>query len=311
MIEWPEMTGGTGTPPLTDEYVARRAWECRLSFRRILREPLLHFLLIGLALFLYYGLVAPGASDSQRIVVSQAQVDDLVRQFQGTWNRPPTSEELASIVEATIRDEILYREGQTLGLDLDDALIKRRVRQKLEVIAEEGVANDTPTDADLVAYMQAHPGEFRRPALVSFEQVYFPGTESDTGIDREIAAALSTLQRGADPTTLGRATLLPGRAEEAPLDLVARDFGELFASQLEALPVGQWSGPVKSGLGRHLVRITAITPPESPPLEAVRTVVAREWESNRRRRTLDDHYRQLRAQYDVEIEAQLSGATAP
>jgi len=122
-----------------------------LQVRRILREPLLHFLLLGLALFTYYGRVAPDDDGKRRIVVTQAEVDLLATQFQGTWNRPPTPAELNGLVDSYVRDEILYREGVALGLDRDDAVIKRRVRQKLDVLFEESIAQNPATDADLQA----------------------------------------------------------------------------------------------------------------------------------------------------------------
>ena len=278
---------------------------------RILREPLLHFLLIGLALFLYYGHVAPGDRETRRIVVSQAQVDDLVRQYQATWNQPPTPRELSGLVESYVHDEILYREGHTLGLDRDDAVIKRRVRQKLEVMSEEEISREAPTDAELAAYLQAHPDSFRQPAVVGFDQVFFATTGSGADLDRRIDAARRALARGADPATLGQATMLPGRLEETPLDLVAREFGEPFAKQLLAAPLGQWTGPLSSGFGVHLVRVNVLKPPVLPPLQAVRQAVAREWENDQRRRALDDNYRKLRRNYDVVIEARLPAGVAP
>jgi hypothetical protein len=278
---------------------------------RLLREPILHFLLIGLALFVYYGHVTPGDRDTRRIVVSVAQVDDLARQYQATWMRPPTSQELSGLVEAYVHDEILYREGRALGLDRDDPIIKRRVRQKLEVMSEEIVAATSPSDADLSAYMSAHPAAFRRPAIVSYEQILLAADGSDAAMDRRLAAARSALARGVDPATLGQATLLPRREDKVALDLVARTFGEQFAAQLGTLAIGQWVGPVVSGFGVHLVRINQRTPAALPQLEAVRAGVAREWEADRRKRALADDYGRLREKYVVVVEAKLPGAAPP
>jgi hypothetical protein len=280
----------------------------RLSFRRVLREPLLHFLLLGLALFLYYGRVAPDDDGGKRIVVSQAQVDLLSTQFQATWSRPPTPDELNGLVESYIRDEILYREGRSLGLDQDDAVIKRRVRQKLDVMIEESIAQNSPTDADLQAYLDANPETFRKPPVVSFEQVYF-GAEGD--VDSKLARARSALQQGADPATLGQPTLLPARQDRMPLDLVARDFGKEFADSLAGLTVGEWSQPVSSGFGMHLVRINAVEPAQLPALDAVRDIVAREWENARRKRAQASALAELRKQYEVEIQASLPQVPSP
>ena len=279
-----------------------------MQVRRILREPLLHFLLLGLVLFAYYGRVAPDDDGKRRIVVTQAEVDLLSTQFQGTWNRPPSPVELNGLVDSYVRDEILYRAGVALGLDRDDAVIKRRVRQKLDVLFEESVAQRPATDADLQAYLDAHPATFHKPAVVSFDQVYFG---SDAAAPQRLERARAALARGADPATLGQATLLPARQDALPLDLIARDFGEEFAGQLAKAPVGEWSGPVTSGFGTHLVRVSAIEPAQSPALADVREAVAREWENERRQQAHAAALAKLREQYRVEIQAVLPPVSSP
>jgi hypothetical protein len=272
---------------------------------RIAREPLLHFLLIGLALFLYYGHAATGSSDDRRIVVSQTLVDDLVRQFQATWSRWPTAQEQSSLVDGYVRDEILYREGKALGLDRDDTLIKRRVRQKLEVMAEEDSEHNAPTDTELGAYLNAHPEKFLRPAVVTFEQIYFgpPTPRSESRID----AAKSLLLGGGSWSALGEPSMLPHRIDMTDIDVVARDFGLAFATALATLPVGHWAGPVRSGLGVHLVRVDGWAPRALPLLDAVRSELRREWEYDRRKRELESNYEKVRANYDVVIQAKLAG----
>lgn len=283
-------------------------WSSQLRRSYIVREPLLHFLLIGLALFLYYGHVARAEPDARRIVVSQAQVEDLVRQYQATWNELPTPRQLTTLVDAYVYDEILYREGRALGLDRDDTMIKRRVRQKLEIISEENISHDAPSDAQLSAYLQLHADAFRQPAVVSFEQIYFTQTGSAADLQRRIESARGSLERGADPAALGQPTMLPAHLEQTPLDLVVRDFGEPFARQLLSVPLGRWSGPLPSAFGSHLVRVSFLKPPELPPFTSVRPLVARAWEEDRRRLALDDDYRRLRRQYDVVIDASLPAA---
>ena len=278
-----------------------------MSIGRILREPLLHFLIIGLALFLYYGHVAPGSSDERRIVVSQAQVDELAQRFQATWNRPPTAQELSGIVDSYVSDEVLYREGKALGLDRDDPVIKRRVRQKLEVMAEEAGERTTPTDADLAAYLQAHQEKFARPAIVSFEQLYFD--TSKAGAEARVNAAKMALSAGRSDAALGEPTMLPRTVDREGIDMITRDFGADFATALGTLPLGQWTGPVRSGYGVHLVRVSARTPSAPPSLDAVRQEVQRDWEYDRRQRAFEASYQKLLADYDVVIEAKLDGAT--
>jgi hypothetical protein len=272
-----------------------------LSIRALLREPLLHFLLIGLALFLLYGRVSPGDSDSRRIVVGQSQIDDMVRQYQSAFNRPPSRAELNGLIDTYIHDEITYREGLSMGLDKDDAVIKRRIRQKYELIAEEEERSGQ-TDADLAAFLKAHPAEFARPAVVSFDQIYFDPAATTP---EAVGAVKTALAKGADPAKFGQLSMLPRRVANSAIDLVARDFGDDFAKRIGAAPVGQWVGPIASGLGVHLVRVSARAAPTLPPLGQIRASVAREWESDQRTRSSQADYRKARADYDVIIRAKL------
>ena len=275
----------------------------RLS--RWLREPVLHFALIGALLFVAYGRMNPGAASGERIVVTRAIVEDLSRQHQARWMRAPSEPELASLVEAHVRDEILFREGVALGLDRDDPVIKRRVRQKFELMSEEQLAGVAPTDAELSDYMAQNAARFTWPARVSFEQIFFDGSRTAPEVERSVAAAKRALASGADPARLGQPTMLPRSTEDAPVDLVARDFGSAFAEQLVGVPQGEWVGPLASGLGAHLVRVSALAPAALPPLDEVRQQVAREWENARRERSRSESYRKLRERYDVVIEASL------
>ena len=277
-----------------------------MKFKSLLREPVLHFLLIGILLFVAYGRLAQVDKSGARIVVTQSMVDSMALEYQTRWSRPPTEQELASLVAAYVRDEILYREGMSLGLDRDDPVIKRRVRQKLEVIAEEQLARDAPTDADLAAYLEKNAGRFARPGTVSFEQVYFAAATPAAEVEAARAAAL----RGSDPARLGQPTMLPPSAHNAPLDLAARDFGREFAAELEKLPLDQWAGPLRSAFGQHLVRVSARAPAQNPPLAEVRAAVEREWENERRTASLAENYKALRSRYEVVIEAAAAASAA-
>jgi hypothetical protein len=140
-------------------------------------------------------------------------------------------------------------------------------------------------------------------ATLGFAWVVFFGAAAPAQVERRIAAVRAALERGADPATLGDATMLPPGVDKVAVDLIGRDFGEGFARELEALPVGQWSGAVVSGFGTHLVKVSERVPAALPPLEAVRPQVAREWENDRRTRALEEDYRRLRQRYEVVIDA--------
>lgn len=272
------------------------------GWRRWLHEPLGHFLLAGAALFVAYGWLAPAARDGERIVVTRTVSDELVRQFSARWMRPPTEQELAGLVESWVREEVLYREGLALGLDRDDPVIRRRIRQKLEVMSEERRAGDAPTEAQLHEYLTRNADRFRLPLRVSFEQIYFDAAATAPAVERAVVDARRALARGADLDTLGAPTMLARRMDDAPIDLVARDFGKAFADRLAELAPGDWQGPIASSYGAHLVRTIRRTPPSMPALDDVRRAVTREWESERRADAAARSYARMRERYRIVIE---------
>ena len=274
-----------------------------MNSRAILREPLLHFLALGATLFLIYGQVSLPNRDGKTITVGQRQVDDIVAQYQAQWNRPPTPAELRALVETQVQDEMLYREGKAMGLEQDDAVIKRRVRQKYDLIAEEAGAV-APTDAQLEAYRVAHLAVFTPPAVVTFDQLFFDPAKTDPVA---VAALRKALAAGAATDGKGQPLMLPAHVEATPLDLVARDFGTKFAASVGAAPVGKWVGPVASGYGAHLVRVRARDAPAMPPLAQLRDAVEREWANDERIKATAARLAALRAEYDVVIDARQFG----
>src|SRR3954451_3992344 len=273
-----------------------------MRIRTLLGEPMLHFLLIGIALFGAYRWVSPGDSGARRIIITQGVVDDLVTQHVAAKGREPSPAELSHLIESYVRDEVLYREGVRLGLERDDIVVKRRVRQKIEMIAEEDASTRAPSDADLSAYLTANPARFVQPAILTFDQVFIGKSRPGPGVVPVVAVTREALRKGADPEQLGQPTLLPHRMTRTPADLVARDFGASFAAALERVPVGEWVGPVDSSFGAHYVRVSDRTPAASPPLATVRDRVVREWENERRQRARNDAYTKMRGEYQVSIE---------
>ncbi len=266
----------------------------------------MHFLLIGIALFGAYRWVSPADSGGRRLVVTRGVIDDLITQHVAARGREPSSVELNHMIESYVRDEILYREGVRLGLERDDIVVKRRVRQKIEMIAEEDASTRAPTDTDLSAYLKANQARFVQPAILTFEQVFIGESTSGRGVVQAVAVTRDALRNGADPEDLGKPTLLPHRMERTPADLVARDFGGSFADALETVPVGEWVGPINSSFGAHYVRVSDRVPAVAPQLSAVRDHVVREWENERRRRAQNDAYTKMRGEYQVSIETKLA-----
>jgi hypothetical protein len=273
--------------------------------RRLICEPLVHFAVLGGALFAASSYLSPEESDDAAIIVSADRMASLAARFQGTWQRPPTEAELQMLVEAYVREEVLYREGLALGLDRDDQVIRNRVKQKMEILGEDATATE-PTDADLQKYLDDHREVFEIPAPASFEQVFFNPEQRGAGLDPDMRRALEAL-RASRPAE-GDRTLLPGRMARAlPRDITAA-FGPEFEQAIRTVPVGQWSDPVRSSFGMHLVRVTWRGVPTVPSLADAREVVRREWTRAQTAEARERLYRSLRARYTVTIEPLPSSA---
>jgi hypothetical protein len=274
--------------------------------RRLLREPLLHFLLLGGALFLIFGRGAPEArQDDRQIVVTQADINRLAAAFSQTWHRPPDADELQTQIDDYIREEVLYRTALGLGLDKDDLIIRRRLRQKMEFTFEDTVP--PPQEAELRAYFAAHADKFRSQPLISFRQVFVSlqrGNMAETDAQR-ILTQLVSATPGA--SSQGDALLLGEGFEQTPLDRVAALFGDEFAGALATASPGHWVGPLRSGYGLHLVLVTASRPAALPPFDQVRSAVEREWFAEHRATALKAQYQALRARYQIVVEKAPAG----
>jgi hypothetical protein len=274
---------------------------------RLAREPLLHFLVLGAALFaLHRAIAGPSETGGRAIVVGAGRADALAAGFARTWQRPPTADELSGLVADYVRDEVYYREAVALGLDRDDTVVRRRMRQKLEFLAEDDGLAAQPTEAELAAHLAAHADVYRTDTRITFTQIFFDPGKRGTALaaDAEaLRAALRTGEGSVDPETAGDSLLLEPRYVDAGDADVVRQFGPEFAGALRAATPGEWFGPVRSGYGWHLVRIDARTPGEVPALAAVRDAVARDWSTERRRAALDGQYEALRRGYEIRTES--------
>jgi hypothetical protein len=220
--------------------------------------------------------------------------------FSRTWHRPPAADELEAQIRDYIREEVLYRSAFTLGLDKDDTIIRRRLRQKMEFLFEDTVP--VPQEAELRAYLQAHVEKFRTQPLISFRQNFVSqsrGANAD-GDARRILARL--VSNAPDAANEGDALLLGDAFARMPLDRVVALFGESFAQTMAQSDVGRWVGPLRSAYGLHLVLVTAVEPAELPPFEQVRSAVEREWIAERRAAAQAAQYQALLAGYRVIVQ---------
>ena len=274
-----------------------------------LKEPLLHFLFLGMMLFGTYQWFGDHVEDTTKatraITVSQGRIRSLAETFTRLWNRPPTQEELDGLVRDYIREEVMYREALALGLDRDDTIVRRRLQQKLEFLSEDLAVVGEPTEQELDQFLTQHPESFRSETRLTFSQVFLnpdrrgASPEADT---TQLLAKLNAQSSTLDLVSLSDSRMLDPRLEEVSQSEVVKQFGAEFAAELLTLPLGRWQGPVKSGYGLHLVRVEERTLGHLPPLAEVRDAVAREWTEMKRREMKEAHYQALLTRYTVTVE---------
>ncbi|HZN99193.1 MAG TPA: peptidylprolyl isomerase [Gemmatimonadales bacterium] len=271
---------------------------------KVLREPLFHFLLLGGAIFGGYGILSrDNAPAAGKIVVTQGRIEALTAAFTRTWQRPPTASERDELIQDYIREEVYNREAISLGLDRDDVIIRRRLRQKLEFASEDVTAQVEPTDDQLRAYLIAHPDAFRVEPRFTFSQVFFNSERRGEHLRRDaVRLAAQLRQVGTAPDTLGDSFLLGPSFDSVPAGVVAAQFGEQFVAILGRLPIGQWQGPVASVYGAHLVFVSERTEGRLPALGEVRDAVRREWAEAQRVEASEKFYRAMLRRYTVTIE---------
>ena len=267
----------------------------RVRIGHLLREPLVHFLVAGLAVF---WLMAGRAADlgERRIVVDEPVVAALAERWTATYHAAPAPADLDGLIRDYVRDQVYYREALRLGLDRDDQVVLRRMRNKMEALATSAAEAATPSDAQLQALIDRDPARYAGETRFTFEQVYL-GADSPASRARGRAS----LARGGSLAVPPIAAPLPARFGDAGAATLGETFGDGFVSALAGLPVGVWSGPVVSGLGLHLVRLIAVHPGAPARLGDVRQRVENDWRAAAVTGAREVQYRRVLASYDVEI----------
>ena len=271
---------------------------------KFLKDPLVHFVLLGAAIFAVFAVLEnESGTDERRIVIPEAEIDGLWGAMSMLYGRAPTEADIAQLIEPRIREEVLYREALALGLDRNDSQVRQRLVEKMTFLSEDLIPAEPPGDAELAAFFDANRETFIEPARVDFEQLYFSPSAHGDGITAAAEAALAALAEGADPNDLGDSSTVPREREAASAEDLSADLGEEYATSISELPADQaWHGPIRSFFGVHLVRVTARTEARVPTLEEIRERVLSAFNAERRRNANEQAYQQLRGRYDIRIE---------
>lgn len=275
--------------------------------RRFLREPLLHFLLIGAAIFGLYGVAAERSALNAdgRIVVAAGEVERLRELWAWQRQRSPTADELRALVDGHVREEVLYREALRMGLDQGDSIIRRRLAQKLEFLMEDLAAARKPTNAELATFFALHSDRYRIPGRVSFSQIFFSPDRRGPAAEQDARLLLAGLRSDAPPdesADLGDSFMMAGSYHQQSADEVESLFGHEVAEALFQLEPDSWQGPVLSGYGWHLVRIDERSEARLPALAEVVEWVRSDWSYEQRRQANMAVFERLRARYEIAID---------
>jgi len=267
---------------------------------RLLREPLLHFFAVGGLIFILYANGGDlGKTSSDVISISAGQIDQLAAQFTSVWRRPPTDDELAALVDGFVREEVYYREALALGLDQNDAVVRQRMRQKIEFLTDIGAQMLDPTTDELQAYLVANDKKYSQGSRRAIEQIFLGQTPTPD----DIARALQDLD--SDPTrntsAFSERSLLPAELGLSLPEAIDSVYGNGFFEQIENYPVGQWSGPVVSAYGVHLVRVLDNQAAQSPSLADMRAAVLRDWQADKAKELRELDYIARKERFTIQI----------
>ena len=270
---------------------------------RVLKEPLFQFLLLGGLLVAAYSLLPPATeTPKDRIVVEASRIENLEKGFEAVWKRSPTPEERQGLIDDYIAEEVFYREAQALGLDQDDVVIRRRMRQKMQFLLQESLDRASPDEQALRAYFEANSERYRGEDRISFRQVH---VGDENAARKETMAPLLVKLNSADksaPQSPGGLAMLPAAMQAARVTEIDARFGEGFARELSSFPQGRWVGPARSSFGVHVVYVETNDPAPEPTFEAVLREVARDYRSEKHRETEDALIERLRSKYKVVID---------
>jgi hypothetical protein len=267
------------------------------SIRRLVREPLVHFLIAGALVFALMSGRAPDLGE-RRIVVNEQVVGGIVGRFYDSFHRLPTKDETDGLIRDWVQDQVYYREALHLGLDQGDEVVVRRLRRKMEAMAVSEAETRTPDEAELQALINKDPARYTEDPRTTFEQIYLG---ADTPQNRLLAEGqLTRLRRGGAASPIPAP--LPATLTDASGDEISATFGDEFALALRNVAPGPWNGPIASGLGLHLVRVTARKAPHPPILAEVRQRVENDWRAAASGKAREQAYARILQGYNVVIE---------
>jgi peptidyl-prolyl cis-trans isomerase C len=295
---------GAGAPP------PRKAPDELSAVKRWLGEPLLHFLVLGAGLFamsVYLNRGPGGVPSSTQIALTLDDLRQVESYFESQWQRPPTPEEFDRLVENKVQEEVLYREALAMGLDKDDTIVRRRMAQKMQFLAEDVATAREPTTEELKSWFEQNDAKFAQPSRLGFRHLYFSPDRRGARARDDAAKALRQLAGQPEDAkvaaSLGDPFMFQDYYRDRAPDFLGKEFGPQFAQAVEQLSPGSWQGPIESGFGWHLVYLDTVIPGRIPAFEEIEPDVRTAWLGEQKALAWKKAYKDMRSKYTVLLPA--------
>ena len=278
-------------------------------FQKILREPLLHFIVIALLFFVAYKYMNPEDSSDTVITVSEGRIALFKNSFIQQWNREPLPEELDNVIQSYILNEAYVREARSLGLDQGDTTVNLRLRQKMDYMLEDLASVKQPTEAELKGYYSNHQDDYVAPSVYNFKQIFISSDKTDQELKNSVSSIRAQIENNTQPT--GEVSMLPEEAKQASSIDIERKFGPAFIQHLEQAPVNHWHGPIDSAYGKHFVLVYEKQASATEPYDKVKDKVLKDWQYQQSKKFRQSFEKQLLDKYQANIESPVTKASSP
>ncbi len=271
--------------------------------RKIIKEPLFHFLLLGGLIFALYGIVNQNTNDESTILIDDFDMNNIIASWEMQWKRRPTNKELKSLIQQNIKQEIFYQEALKMNLDHNDEIIKRRLSQKMQFLSNDLASINQPSEEDLQKYYDLNFTKYLSPFKFSFYQIVFnPDKRNDPLGDAQLLMSQINNFTIEEIKTKGDALPFPFFFENIDAYNLNRQLGNDFSESLEPVKPGAWTGPFQSGFGYHLIYLTEKTEPQTPDIESIRSELLKDMEYENQKKMDNLIFEELKKNYAIEFD---------
>ena len=271
--------------------------------RKLIKDPFVQFVILGGALFIGHGLWAGSAGEANTIRVSADTIERLKTIYAGEQRRVPTEDDVKALISAYVEEEALSREAEKLGLGEDDTIIRRRLAQKMRFMTENVGQPAAPTDATLEAWYRDNLDRFKQPARISFQHIYL-SPETNADIDGHAETLRTEAANGTDWKSLGDPFIMSRSLSRVTQKDIERAYGGVFAKAVMDIPTGEWSTPIESAFGLHVVKISKREDGRQPSFKETRDAVERDWLDETQRKENANKINEIVDKYNIEMETQ-------